>query len=179
MGKVDLDNDEVTYYTADTNNKVHLSAIKRLVKEYFNWGNRISVDKYGYDFDIEKMFIEFIAELPQYTFPNGIIFLVKYRNEFIGMGGFKRIDSSSCELKRVFIQEQYRGKDLGKKLLQKLLSKAGEYKYDEIRLESARFMTNAYALYSSNGFEECEIYQGAETPEQFQSITYCMKKRLI
>lgn len=168
----------IQFSKTDINNHEHLSAISNLVKEYFTWGNNIAIQKYGYIFDTEGMFQEFMKEIVNYTYPNGIIYLIKHNNKNIGIGGFKRTSDQTCELKRVYIQEQYRGNHLGRRLLKLLIEKAKEFGYNEMQLESARFMTNAFALYTSLGFKECELYQGIETPENHQSITYCMKMNL-
>jgi GNAT superfamily N-acetyltransferase len=163
---------------ADVIQVEHRIAIQALVKEYFNWGNSISIEKHGYNFDIDSMYTDFVEELPKYTYPDGILKLIEHKGEFIGIGGFKRTNDTVCELKRMFIRESYRGKNLGEQLLRSLVKTAEEYGYEEMRLESARFMINAHALYSSHGFNEIEIYQEVESPKEYQSIIYCMKRKL-
>jgi ribosomal protein S18 acetylase RimI-like enzyme len=167
-----------TICSADIFQDTHRTAINTLVKEYFNWGNCISIEKHGFDFDIKSMYSEFLNELPEYTYPNGVLNLIEYNEEFIGIGGFKRVNGTICELKRIFIREKYRGINLGERLLHTLIKTAEEYGYEEMQLESAKFMINARALYSSNGFKEIDIYQGVESPKEYQSIIYCMRRKL-
>jgi GNAT superfamily N-acetyltransferase len=124
------------------------------------------------------MYTDFLNELPKYTYPDGLLNLLEHKGKFIGIGGIRRIDENTCELKRMFIKGNYRGNNLGERLLSNLIEVAEEYGYTEMRLESAKFMINAHALYISNGFKEIEIYQEVESPEQYQSIIYCMKRQL-
>ncbi|MFP4416723.1 MAG: GNAT family N-acetyltransferase, partial [Chitinispirillaceae bacterium] len=113
-----------------------------------------------------------------YTYPDGILNFIEHKGKYIGIGGFKRINENTCELKRMFIREKYRGNNLGERLLRNLIKIAEEYGYSKMRLESAQFMINAHALYLSNGFKEIDIYQEVESPEQYQSIIYCMERQL-
>jgi len=178
LEKNNIDLNEFVICNADVSEERHQNAIKTLVKEYFNWGNSISIEKYSYNFDIESMYAEFIEELPKYTYPDGLLKLIEHKNEFIGIGGFKKINETTCELKRMYIQQKYRGNKLGERLLLSLIENAEEYGYEEMRLESARFMINGYALYSQNGFKEIEIYSDVESPKEYQSIIYCMNRKL-
>ena len=178
LGKNSIDLNEFVICNADVSEKRYQSAIKILVKEYFNWGNSITIEKHNYNFDIESMYAKFIEELPMYTYPDGLLKLIEYKSKYIGIGGFKKINETTCELKRMYIQQKYRGNKIGKLLLLNLIENAEGYGYEEMRLESARFMINGYALYSQNGFEEIEIYSDVESPKEYQSIIYCMKRKL-
>lgn len=169
---------DITILQADVQNKSHNDAIKILVKEYFEWGNSISIEKHGFNFDIDQMFIDFMGDLSKYSYPNGILFLIKHNDDYVGLGGFKEFSENACELKRMYLQEYFRGNGLGKRLLTAIVDKAEEYGYQEMRLESARFMRNGYNLYKSFGFSETSIYQRVESPVEYQAIIYCMKKEL-
>lgn len=178
LEKKRINTEDVSICVTDVYREEHLKAIKELVKEYFQWGNGIAIEKYGYDFDVDTMYTDFLNELPKYKYPDGVLNLLEHEGQYFGIGGFKRIDEDTCELKRMFIRENYRGNRFGRLLLRNLIKTAEEYGYREMRLESARFMINAQALYLSNGFREMEVYQGVESPEKYQSIIYCMKRQL-
>ncbi len=178
MEKHLVDEDQLTFIVANFKDKEQVSAIQNLVQEYFEWGNGISVEKHGFNFDIMGMLNEFISDLASYSAPDGILYLISCHSEFIGLGGFKRHSEHSCELKRIYVRENYREKGFGRHLLSLLIEKAQVYGYEEMVLESARYMTSGYNLYQSFGFEEIELYDGAQTPVEYRSIIYCMKKRL-
>jgi len=170
---------DVQILTADTSDERHLHAIKVLVKEYFSWGNSEAIRLYGFNFDIDGMYNKFIEELPVYQYPDGMLYLIACDDKYIGVGGFKRLSNTICELKRMFIQQKYRGRKFGKMLLNVIIRKAREYGYEEMRLESARFMTNAACMYRKNGFQEIAVYAEAESPEEYHSIIYCMNRKLL
>ena len=52
---------------------------------------------------------------------------------------------------------------------------AKKYNFDRMILETAKFMTEADALYRQIGFVETPNYLGVETPLEFQSIIHCME----
>jgi GNAT superfamily N-acetyltransferase len=53
-------------------------------------------------------------------------------------------------------------KGLGRALLNQLLEEAHQVGYEQIRLDSVRFMTEAHQLYRTNGFREIEAYEGSD-----------------
>lgn len=166
---------EISYTKANINSESDVMALKELTWEYLNWGNNLTIENHGFNFDILKIHDNFVSELPLYNPPEGRIYLVKYKNDIIGMGGFKKLNNDTCELKRLFIKEEYRGQQIGYKLLKLLISEAQKEHYSKIVLESARVMRSAYKLYCSMGFKEIDFYEGMESPKEFLSIIYCME----
>src|SRR5436305_130887 len=53
----------------------------------------------------------------------------------IGCGAFKEFDNKSVEIKRMFVQENFRGKGIGGKILQELETWASEMNYSDAVLE--------------------------------------------
>jgi putative acetyltransferase len=68
--------------------------------------------------------------------------------------GIIKIDSSTCELRKMYLSPNQRGKGLGKKLLEFSLSKAKELKFDRMILETAGSLKEAISLYKKYGFSE-------------------------
>ena len=66
------------------------------------------------------------------------------------------------------MRPDFRGKGLGRALLQQMIDKAKALKYPLMRLDSSRFMTEAHGLYQAVGFKEIEPYEGSEIPEELQ-----------
>lgn len=98
--------------------------------------------------------------LEQTYFENKGIFLVMTdENRIIGTGAIRRLDSSTCELKRVWLLFAYHGKGLGFRMIQALLAFARETGYRRIRLETDRNgQRRAYDLYKRLGFYEIPRY---------------------
>ena len=153
-------------------------AVKELVWEYFCWGNTLSVQKKGFNFNIQRMFLDFIESLYHYKKPTGILYLLRKDSTPIGVGGFKKLSDDTCELKRMYIRESFRKSGLGNGLLQMLIENAKKFNYVKMKLETARFMEDAYILYQKFGFKEIPIYSEAESPEEYQSIICCMELML-
>ena len=57
----------------------------------------------------------------QYGFPYGGLYLILNKNDkYIGCGGIRKFKDGVAELKRMYIKKEYRGKGLGRKLLEAL-----------------------------------------------------------
>ncbi|MDQ3396189.1 MAG: GNAT family N-acetyltransferase [Deinococcota bacterium] len=67
---------------------------------------------------------------------------------------------------------------MGRALLEALLDEARQLGYICVRLDSARFMKSAHALYRAVDFYEIEPYEGSEIPKEFQSHWIFMEKRV-
>jgi GNAT superfamily N-acetyltransferase len=155
-----------------------MNEVKGLVWEYFNWGNSISIVKNGFEFDISKMLDDFLNDRESYVRPHGMLYLLRSGEDAVGIGGFKKIKEKTCELKRVYVKETYRKTGFGTKLLETLISDAKNSGFTEMQLESARFMEDAFRLYQKFGFKEIPIYSEVESPQHYQSTTYCMQLQL-
>jgi GNAT superfamily N-acetyltransferase len=124
------------------------------------------------------MLKKFISELPMYCLNETRLYVVSYKNDIIGLGGYKKKDDTVVELKRVYLQKQFRGKGFGRKLVSQLINDAKRFGFTKMFLESADFMEEAYNLYKSFGFVKIPNYQGIETPSEFASNIYCMELEL-
>ena len=75
-------------------------------------------------------------EFDQYNIMSNIetVVIAHVNNHPVGCGYFKMIDSNTVELKRMFVDEQYRGKGIGAVILNELEQWAKEIKYSSIIL---------------------------------------------
>lgn len=79
--------------------------------------------------------------------------LVAYENDIpIGCASFKRYDDGSAEVKRVFVQEEYRSKGIGRMLMESLEQLAKDKGYSCLILESGEPLAAAMRLYRSLGY---------------------------
>ncbi len=101
-----------------------------------------------------------IDDLMQIYLANKGIFLVMTdEDQIIGTGAIRRLDDTTCELKRVWLLFDYHGKGLGYRMIQELFAFARETGYRRIRLETDREgQRRAYDLYKRLGFYEIPRY---------------------
>lgn len=108
------------------------------------------VDRY---FD-DATYARELADLPaHYGAPQGCVLLAVEGEEAVGAVCLRSLDDEACEMKRLFVPEQYRGMGIAKALVKALFDAARERNYRVMRLDTGSFMTEALALYGSFGFE--------------------------
>jgi putative acetyltransferase len=113
-------------------------------------------------------------ELPGiYAPPNGRLFLASYSGKEAGCGAFRRITADTCEMKRMYVRPEFRGKHLGSRLAKTLISTAREAGYNLMRLETTTYSDKAIALYTAVGFRTCQPYY--TIPEGFRKVIVCME----
>jgi putative acetyltransferase len=99
-----------------------------------------------------------IKNIEQAYFERGGTFYVLEEKDgsIIGAYGLYPIDKATCELRKMYLHRSYRGKGLGKLLLEDALSKAKQISFKRMTLETASVLTEAISLYKSYGFTEYE-----------------------
>lgn len=76
----------------------------------------------------------------------------------VGCGGFRRIDDDRCELKRMYVAPEARGRGLARLLLERLEEEAARLGYSAVWLETGTEQPEAIALYESSGYEPVENF---------------------
>jgi len=123
-------------------------------KLFFEYANSINVSICFENLDKE------VAELPgAYAEPSGRLLLAYCEGRLAGCGALKRADDRVCEMKRLFVRSEFRGRGIGKKLARALAEEATSAGYTDIRLDTLPTMTEAIALYRSIGFELTAPYR--------------------
>jgi putative acetyltransferase len=97
-----------------------------------------------------------IKDIKSSYFDRGGTFVVLEAQDgsIIGACGLYLIDKKTCELRKMYLHKAYRGKGLGKFMLEDALSKARHLGFERMILETASVLTEAIALYKSYGFVE-------------------------
>ncbi len=152
---------------------LHKSHLIKLTEEYFTWIND-EVQKH-YNIDTFSIIGESILEyakktledLTSYIPPEGIYYIIQKNGFIIGMGALRTIKKGIGEIKRMYIQPNYRGNGYGKEMLKLLLQKGKEFGYSSVRLDTGEFMTAAQQVYQLAGFQERERYLESEVPTSF------------
>jgi len=97
-----------------------------------------------------------LTDIEQSYFARGGAFFVleDKRGSIIGAYGLYPLQDRTCELRKMYLHKDYRGKGLGKLLLDSALAQARELGFTRVTLETASVLKEAIALYESYGFVE-------------------------
>jgi putative acetyltransferase len=102
-----------------------------------------------------------LAGLPgDYAPPNGRLFLATYEDKLAGCIALHKLEPGICEMKRLYLRPQFRGKRLGRALADQIIVKARQIGYRRMRLDTVEpAMKDAVAMYRKIGFREIEPYR--------------------
>lgn len=70
----------------------------------------------------------------------------------VGCAGIARLDEHTCDLRKIYLLKRFRGKSIGKQLLEACVYEAKKHKYSRMRLEVNSKMALSAPFYSRNGF---------------------------
>jgi putative acetyltransferase len=142
---------------------------RTLFKEYEAW---LGIDLCFQSFEKE------LVELPgAYAPPTGCLFLAIHDDRVAGCVALRKIGEGICEIKRLFVREQFRGMGLGRQLADAIIGCAKQIGYDRMRLDTLPpKMNDAIALYRSLGFKEIAPYYNNPVPgTKFMELDLCQK----
>jgi putative acetyltransferase len=102
-----------------------------------------------------------LAELPgRYAPPNGRLLLAAHGSQLAGCAALHKLEDDICEMKRLYVRPQFRGKGLGRVLAERVVADARKIGYKRLRLDTVEpVMRDAVALYRKLGFEEIAPYR--------------------
>ena len=93
------------------------------------------------------------ASLPgKYAAPEGRLLLAWKGGAVVECAALRKINRSTCEMKRVFIRSTARGEGLSRQLIQSILGEARITGYSRICFDVLPEFTTAQAIYESLGF---------------------------
>ena len=119
--------------------------------------------EYRKDLGLDLSFQDFqdeLEELPgEYSPAEGAILLARDEDKTVGCVALRKIDETTCEMKRLYVKPEYRGEGLGRKLSKSIIEKARDKGYEKMKLDTLTTLKEANELYRSLGFEECEPYR--------------------
>jgi len=128
-----------------------LEQVRALFGEYSN-----SLD-FGLGF---QNFEEELNNLPgDYVRPKGCLLLAIYKGQSVGCVGLRKLSDGVCEMKRLYVREQFRGLGIGRALTKAVIEQAGRSGYKYMRLDTVPAMEAARALYVSVGFKQIGPYR--------------------
>jgi GNAT superfamily N-acetyltransferase len=95
----------------------------------------------------------------QYNYPSGGILLLKHDRDYAGCVGIRKFEDTIAELKRMYIQPEYRGNGYGKILLNEAIKLSAKLGYTLLRLDTIKTMKAAIMIYEEAGFREIQAYR--------------------
>ena len=106
-----------------------------------------------------------LANLPgDYAPPAGRLLLAECEGQLAGCVALHKLDPdelgpSLCEMKRLYLRPQFRGKGLGRALAERIIAEARHIGYRRMRLDTVEpVMKDAVAMYCKLGFKEIAPY---------------------
>lgn len=127
-----------------------LEEVKRLFLEY---AQSLETDLAFQDFETE------FNTLPgKYGPPDGALILALVDGRGAGCIALRKISDGICEMKRLYVNDAYRGLGIGKTLIRMIIEEARKRHYSHIRLDTLPTMEKAQEMYVSFGFYDIEPY---------------------
>jgi len=101
-----------------------------------------------------------LAALPgDYAPPDGRLLLAEYDGQLAGCVALHKLEPGICEMKRLYLRPNFRGKRLGRVLADRIIAEARQIGYQRMRLDTVEpVMGDAVAMYRKIGFQEIAPY---------------------
>jgi ribosomal protein S18 acetylase RimI-like enzyme len=129
----------------------HLREVRQLFTEY--------TEDLGFDLDFQDYDDE-ITHLPgAYTPPSGRLYIALYDGAIAGCIALRKLDETTCEMKRMYVRTGYRRKGVGKDMALRVIDDARRIGYSKMRLDTIDTMDAAIALYRHLGFNPIPPYR--------------------
>jgi GNAT superfamily N-acetyltransferase len=128
-----------------------IASTREIFREYEAW--------LGLDLCFQG-FEEELKDLPgKYAMPSGRLYLAYSDGALAGCIALRSLGDNVCEMKRLFVRDKFRGQQIGRLLIEKLIADAKEIGYESMRLDTfPPKMGKAVQLYEWYGFREIPAY---------------------
>ncbi|MCA1589680.1 MAG: GNAT family N-acetyltransferase [Acidobacteria bacterium] len=128
-----------------------IDAARSLFREYESW---LGLDLCFQGFEDE------LRSLPgKYASPDGRLLLATCDGQPAGCIAMRKLETDACEMKRLFVRDEFRSLGLGRRLIEKTIEAARGAGYKSMRLDTyPAKMAKAVKLYKSYGFAPIPPY---------------------
>lgn len=119
--------------------------------------------EYGHSRNFDSALGNFTNELDQlpyrYARPSGCLLLAENKIDAIGCVAYQNLSEQYCEMKRLYVDPNYRGQKVGEKLITAICEEAKQSGYKYMRLDTFKHFHAAINAYKKAGFYEIPPYQ--------------------
>jgi ribosomal protein S18 acetylase RimI-like enzyme len=143
-----------TIHVTDATDEVRLDHARHLFRSYAaEFADSIAESLCFQGFDAE------LAGLPgRYAPPSGDLLLAMEGDRPAGCVAMRDLGGGTCEMKRLYVAPDYRGRGVGRLLVEALIRRAERAGYRRMVLDTLPEMAGALALYREHGFVETARY---------------------
>lgn len=134
----------------------HVDKVRLLFEEY--------TSMLGIDLGFQKYDDELLNLPADYALPCGRLYIANYDKQLAGCIALRPWDDFCCEMKRLFVRPEFRGKRIGRALAEKIIADAKEMNYQAMVLDTLTSLTDSIALYRKLGFQETLPYRHNPLP---------------
>jgi ribosomal protein S18 acetylase RimI-like enzyme len=104
-------------------------------------------------------FEEELSGLPgKYAEPNGCILVYEINEIMAGVVALRPIEKGVCEMKRLYVKDEFRGQKIGNILAEAVIKEAKLKGYSLMKLDTLARLEPAITIYKNLGFRETEAY---------------------
>jgi len=100
----------------------------------------------------------------EYAPPDGELLLALYKDQAAGCVALHKISVGVCEMKRLYVPDNFQGKGIGKALVSEVIRIGRDRGYSLMRLDTHPWMAAAKSIYQACGFKEILAYRYNPTP---------------
>jgi len=106
-----------------------------------------------------------LAGLPgKYARPSGVVLIAWIGEDAAGAVAYRPIEPGICEMKRLYVRPDFRGRDIGRTLAERLIEEARAAGYRTMVLDTLASMGAALTLYRTLGFAPIPAYYDNPLP---------------
>ena len=132
--------------------KKEIKAAQELLREYISWWAQVEPE----DFAQAPTFLDWEKDINTlrgiFVPPAGRLLLAMQDGQAAGCICLKSHDSTTAELKRLYVRPAFRGQNIGWQLVNVLIDEARQSGYRRIVLDTHGSMKKAQAIYEALGF---------------------------
>ena len=115
--------------------------------------------EYAASLGVDLSFQDFEREIATLPGDYDPILVAHWNSEPAGCVALRPIEPPICEMKRLYVRPQFRGRRIGHALAERIIAEARARGFQRMRLDTLPTMREAIPLYAALGFREIEPYR--------------------